>query len=310
MNREKIKVFAPATVANVACGFDIFGFALEQPGDEVIVSLIDKPGVFLKSISGDGGKLPFDPHKNAAAISVIRFLEQLQYKGGVEIELEKKMPLESGLGSSAASAVASLFAVNALLGEPLAREELLPFAIEAERKVCGAAHADNAAPALLGGFVLIRSYSPLHVIKIPIAIQLYCTIIHLQIEIRTEAARKLLKRELSLEEHIIQSGNAAALIAGLIQGKAEIIKSSLHDIIAEPVRASLIPGFNEMKAAALREKALGCSISGSGPSLFALSLSWEQANHIGHAMQRECRAKNLKSDLYISPINQEGAKII
>jgi homoserine kinase len=308
MNQKKIRVFAPATVANVACGFDIFGFALEKPGDELIVSLSDSPGVRINLITGDGGALSLDPHKNTAGVSVLQLLEHLNIRQGVEIELHKKMPLGSGLGSSAASAVGSLFAVNALLGHLLPSRGLLPFAVEAERAACGSAHADNAAPALLGGFVLIRGYEPLDVIEIPINLDLYCTILHPKMEIRTEMARKMLKQEITLHQHVVQTGNAAGLVAGLMLGDADIIHRCLQDVIIEPVRAALIPGFEEIKKAALKEGALGCSISGSGPSLFALSST--RSEKIGEKMAEACRKNGLECDYYLSKINTVGPRIL
>jgi homoserine kinase len=310
MYNNEIKVFSPATVANVACGFDIFGFALETPGDELSIKLKQSSGVSLTRIHGDNGALSLDPQKNTAGVSVLRFLEYLKTDQGVEIELHKKMPLGSGLGSSAASAAGSLFAINALLGTPLSAKELLPFAMEGERAACGAAHADNVAPALLGGFVLIRSYDPLDVIQVPCSLNLFCSILHPKIEIRTEMARKLLKKEISMHQHVIQTGNAAGLMVGLMQGKADLIQKCLQDVIAEPIRSALIPGFKEIKNAAIEEGALGCSISGSGPSLFALSLSSSHAEKIGEAMVKACAKQNIDSDLYISKINNEGPRVL
>lgn len=310
MNDKSIKVFAPATVANVACGFDIFGFALTNPGDEVCVTLKESPGVSIAQISGDNGVLPLDPKKNTAGVSVLRLLEHLKLDQGIEIEVHKKMPLGSGLGSSAASAVGSVFAVNALLGHPLSIKELLPFAMEGERIACGASHADNVAPSLLGGFVLIRSYDPLDVVQIPCSLDLYCTILHPKIEIRTEVARKILRNEITMQQHVIQSGNAAGLLVGLMQNDTGLICKCLQDVIAEPVRSTLIPGFNEIKAAALQEDALGCSISGSGPSIFALSLSKVHAERIGDAMEKACREQGLDCTQYISKINREGPKVL
>lgn len=307
---SSIRVFAPATVANVACGFDIFGFALNAPGDEVHARLTDSPGVHLKCITGDQQRLSLDSHQNTAGVSVLKLLQHLNYRQGIELELHKKMPLGSGLGSSAASAVASVFAANHLLGQPLTTRELLPFAREGERVACGSTHADNVAPALLGGFVLIRSYDPLDVRHIPCQLDLYCTILHPAIEIRTEMARQLLKPDISLQQHVKQTGNAVGLAIGLMQGHAELIQACLQDVIAEPIRATLIPGFHAIKQAALQAKALGCSISGSGPSLFALSLSLAQAQQIGEAMKQACQNQGIESDVYISPINHQGPRIL
>ncbi len=308
--KKELRVFAPATVANVACGFDIFGFALETPGDEVVVRLKSEPGVTLTKITGDGGVLPLDPEKNTAGVGVIKLLHFLKSSQGIEIEIHKKMPLGSGLGSSAASAAGSLFAVNTLLGSPLTSKELIPFAMEAERAACGSAHADNVAAALLGGFVLIRSYEPLDIIEIPIKIDLYCCVLHPKIEIRTEVARQILKKEIPMRQLVVQSGNAAGLIAGLLQGDIPLISRSLEDVVIEPVRAALIPGFYEIKAAAMAAGALGCSISGSGPSIFALTQEKNQAEKVGLAMVNACQKAGVDSDLYISPINKQGPRIL
>lgn len=307
---REIKVFAPATVANVACGFDIFGFALELPGDEVVVRLTPHKGVRISQVSGDGGKLSLDPQKNTAGVTVLELLKALGSEQGVEIELHKKMPLGSGLGSSAASGVGSLFALNILLGQPLSSQELLPCAVEAERVACGAPHADNVAPALLGGFILIRSYQPLDVIKIPCAIDLFCAVLHPKMEISTAMARQMLKADIPLQKHVIQTGNVAALVVGLMQGDSVLIGNSLQDVIVEPVRSTLIPGFAQIKAAAMHAGALGCSISGSGPSLFALALERDAAEQIGQAMAAACQEHCCGCDLYISKINQEGPKVL
>lgn len=308
--KNEIRVFAPATVANVACGFDIFGFALENPGDELVVRLTIKPGVRLAIITGDRGVLPTDPKKNTAGVSALKLLEFLKSDQGIEIELHKKMPLGSGLGSSAASAAGSVFALNTLLGSPLSSKELIPFAMEAERIACGSAHADNVAPALLGGFVIIRSYQPLDIIEIPIKLDLYCSILHPKIEVRTEEARQMLQKDVSLSQLIRQTGNAAGLIAGLLQGNISLISRSLEDVVAEPIRSSLIPGFAAIKSSALLAGAMGCSISGSGPSVFALAQDKIQAENIGHAMAEACNKQGIQNKLYISPINKQGPKLL
>jgi homoserine kinase len=308
--KKQVQVYASATVANVACGFDILGFAIKDPGDEVILRKKDKPGILITKIVGDNGELPLDPTKNTAGVALQAFLNHINSDQGIEIELNKKMPLGSGLGSSAASAVASVFAANILLGNPLAREELLPFALEGEKTACGTAHADNAAPALLGGFVLIRSYHPLDVIKIPFPDNLYCTIVHPEIEIRTEDARKILKKEILFKDAITQWGNIAGLIAGLMKPDYDLIRRSMQDVIIEPVRSILIPGFQEIKDAAIKVGALGCSISGSGPSIFALSTSKNIAEGVGTTMQDVFNGLEVDSEIYVSQINQNGPKII
>jgi len=309
MNRE-ISVFAPATVSNVACGFDVMGFAVNEPGDIATVRQIDESGVFLKNVSGDDGRLPREPSKNTAGIAVIEFLKRINAPGGIEIELHKKMPLGSGLGSSAASAVAAVFAANILFDNPLSRNELLPFVLEAEKSACGAAHADNAAPALLGGFILIRSYNPLDTISLAVPDELICTILHPALEIRTEYARKILSDKILLKDAVTQWGNIGGLVAGLLKRDYELIGRSLQDVIAEPLRSKLIPGFSEIKKAAMNAGALGCSISGSGPAIFALSKSKNTAYNVGQSMKDACEAKGIDNNIYISEINNEGPRVI
>jgi homoserine kinase len=310
MVKKEIRVFAPATVANVTCGFDIFGFAIDSVGDEVVLRLCDKPGITIKKITGDEGKLPLGPDKNTAGVAIKAFLESTNSHQGVEIDLHKGMPLGSGLGSSAASAVAAVFGANFLFGNLLKREELLKFALEGERIASGEAHADNIAPSLLGGFVVVRSYDPLDIIKIPVPNNLFTTIAHPWIEIRTEDARKILKESIPLKDAVTQWGNVAGFVAGLMKEDYDLIARSMQDVIVEPVRSSLIPGFKKVKESALKAGALGCGISGSGPSIFALSTSEEAARNIGKSMQSEFEGLNIKSDLYISRINKEGAKIL
>ncbi|MCK5738419.1 homoserine kinase, partial [bacterium] len=259
---------------------------------------------------GDDGRLPLDSAKNTAGVAVRQLLAHIELDQGFDIELHKKMPLGSGLGSSAASAAAGAFAANEILGRPLTRKELLPFAMAGEKAACGVAHADNAAPALFGGFVLIRSYDPLDVIPIPTPPDLYCSVVHPHIEIRTEDARKILRQEIQIKKAIQQWGNVAGLVAGLMQSDYELIGRSLQDVIIEPVRSILIPGFAEIKAAAINAGALGASISGSGPSLFALSTSKRTARKVGAAMQQEFSRIGIDSDIHISTINQQGPKII
>jgi len=303
---ERVRVFAPATVANVASGFDVLGFALDRPGDTVTLTRIAEKVVRVVSITGDDGKLSKDPAKNTAAVAATGFLKRMGFPFGVEIELEKMMPLSSGLGSSAASAVAAVHAANLLAGSPLTRRELLPFTMEAERIACGSAHADNVAPALFGGFVLIRSYEPLDVVQLPVPAGLTCAVVHPHTELRTEDARRILKKEIRLADAIRQWGNLAALVAALFNGDMSLLGRSLQDVVAEPARSLLIPGFDAVKAAALAAGALGCSISGSGPSVFALCSSSASAVKAGNAMCTAFRAAGLDCDQYLSAVNTKG----
>lgn len=306
-----VTVYAPATVANVASGFDVLGFALEKPGDFVKLQKKEKKSVDVVAIEGDGGKLPLDPALNTAAVAVSGYLKAVGFPFGVDIILKKAMPLSSGLGSSAASAVAAVYGVNLLAGRLLPRQELLPFTLNAEETACGTPHADNTAPALFGGFVLIRSYEPLDIVKLPVPAGLAAAVVHPHTEVRTADARRILKKELRLVDAVRQWGNLAALVAALYQEDLKLLGRSLQDVVAEPLRSLLIPGFPGVKQTALENGALGCSISGSGPSLFALCASLEEAGKVGRAMQQSfLKEVSLESDLYISEINREGPKVV
>lgn len=307
---KSIKALAPATVANVSCGFDIFGFAVEAPADEVIMTLKKEPGVVLTQITGDGGKLPLEANRNTSGVAVEAFLREIESDQGVEIILHKKLPLGSGMGSSAASSVAALVAINHLLDNPFSREQLLPFAMEAERIACGSAHADNVAPSLLGGFVLIRGYDPLDVTKIPTPSNLYCTLVHPHLELKTEDSRRVLKSSIPIKDAITQWGNIAGLVVGLMKPDYGLIMRSLTDVVAEPIRAVLIPGFANIKAEAIRNGALGCGISGSGPTIFALSTENAIAQNVAKVIQQQFTNLKLKSDVFVSKINDVGARII
>lgn len=307
---KKIRASAPATVANVSCGFDIFGFAVEAPADEVEVKLTEKPGVVITRIIGDGGRLPLDASKNTAGVGVDAFLKKLGSPFGAEIILYKNLPLGSGMGSSAASSVAALVAINHLHGNPMRREDLLPFAMEAERIACGSAHADNVAPSLLGGFVLIRGYEPLDVATIPTPEGLFCTLVHPHLELKTEDSRRVLKPTIPIKDAITQWGNIAGLVVGLMKPDFGLISRSLHDVVAEPIRSVLIPGFDEIKAEAVKLGALGCGISGSGPTIFALSADMDTAAHVGEMIEAKFATFELESDVFYSRINLSGAKVI
>jgi len=307
---RSIKALAPATVANVSCGFDIFGFAVEAPADEVIMTLRNEPGVVITQITGDDGRLPLEANRNTSGVAVEAFLRALDSEIGVEIILHKKLPLGSGMGSSAASSVAALVAVNHLCDNPFTREQLLPFAMEAERIACGSAHADNVAPSLLGGFVLIRGYDPLDVAKIPTPANLYCTLVHPHLELKTEDSRRVLKASIPMKDAITQWGNIAGLVVGLMKPDYGLIMRSLSDVVAEPIRSVLIPGFTAIKKDALKSGALGCGISGSGPTIFALSTEYAIAENVGKAVQQQFTNLKLKSDVFVSRINNAGARII
>ena len=307
---RSVRAFAPATVANVSCGFDILGFAIDAMGDVVEVREKKEPGLQVVSISGDGGRLPYEAEKNTCAVAIQAMLDELGKEIGMEIYLEKGLPLGSGMGSSAASAVAALVAANRFLGEPFEKKQLLPFAMVAEKVACGAGHADNVAPSLLGGFVLIRDYHPLDVIKLHVPEGLHCTLLHPHFELKTSDSRSVLRDSVSLKHSTIQSGNVAGLIAGLFQEDFELIGRSLRDVIAEPYRATLIPGFYEVKEAVKAAGALGMGISGSGPTLFSLSKGKEKVQFIIDAAQQVYDSIGLGVDAYHSAINTKGAFVL
>ena len=309
MNR--IKVFAPATISNVGCGFDTIGFAIHEPGDIVELSSRNDGIVKIKNITGDGGVLPYDVKKNTASVGILEMLKNYNDKNiGVNITIRKKMPVGSGLGSSAASSVAAVYGMNKLLNNYFSENDVLDFAIKGESIASGAIHADNVAPSLLGGLVLIRDYNPIDIIKIPVPKNLYCSVLFPRIVIETKKARKLIKKQIQLNKARKHFGNIGTLVSGLYESNFDKIARSIEDEISEPARASLIPYFYEIKNAALNSGAYGCSISGSGPSIFAFSKSKVSAEKIVSAMKMITDKAGIKTTIYISKINSEGPKII
>jgi homoserine kinase len=309
MERE-VAAYAPASVSNVACGFDIMGFALDQPGDQVTVRFTRGRDVTIRSITGSTSTLPMDAAKNTAGAPVIEMLKHCGIRQGVEIEIHKGLPAGTGIGSSAASAVAAAVACDALLGAGLSKTELLGFALHGERIASGGTHVDNLSPSLWGGFVLVRGYDPPDIVQIPIPVPVWCVIIRPHMEIRTSDARRILPESVPLRDVVRQTGNAAGLVAGLMSGNFGLISRSLHDVIAEPARRHLIPAFSEMKAAALDAGALGCSLSGSGPALFALASSQELAGRIGASMGAVLDRVSCPHSIIVSGINSTGARVI
>lgn len=308
---ESIHVFAPATVANVVCGFDVLGFAIHEPGDEVQMKRVSKPGIRITKITGDDGRLPLDPKKNTVSASVQHYLNALGKPDlGLEIELHKKMPIGSGLGSSSASTVAGLFAINALLGNPLNNRELVPFAMKGEELACGYGHADNVAPALLGGFVLIRSYEPLDIISLPTPEGLYAAVVYPEVDVPTKDAREMIRSKVLLKDAVTQLGNVAGLVSGLFLKDYDLIGRSLVDVLIEPTRSILIPDFYTMRTMALDLGAIGFGISGSGPSVFALCKDQETAAKITQSLQQQLKGSGINSLDFVSAVNAGGPKII
>ena len=309
--RAGIKVFAPASVANVACGFDVLGFALDKPGDEIIARFSDKKGLAITKITGDGNKLPRKVESNTAGWAAQTYLNHIGMDDqGIEMEIHKKMPFGSGLGSSAASAAAGVMAVNELMGRPLTKKELLPFAVLGEQIADGAYHADNVAPSLLGGMILIRDTETLEYHRVPVPPGIFVAVVFPHIQILTKDAREIIKKEISLTDHIQQSSNLAGLILGFSQSNFELISHSLRDVIIEPQRAPLIPYFYDVQEEALNRQALGCSISGAGPSIFAIFVNSYLAESGGKAMQKIFIRNGINADLYLSKINQEGTRLL
>jgi homoserine kinase len=309
--KRSVNVFAPATVANVVCGYDVLGFAVNAPGDEVIMRLRDEPGVIITKISGDEGRLPYDPAKNTVSLSVQHYLNHIGRPDvGVEIELFKKMPIGSGLGSSSASTVAGLFAINTLMDSPLTKMELVPFAMKGEEMACGYGHADNVAPALLGGFVLVRSYEPLDIIQLPYPEELYCSIVFPQIDVPTRDARQIIRSKILLKDAVVQWGNVAGLVAGLYTKDIDLIARSMKDVIVEPVRSILIPDFYKLREIAIENGALSFGISGSGPSVFTFTRNEDDARIINEKLQKHFLWLDTESIAYRSPINAQGPIIL
>lgn len=312
MNKE-VRVFAPATVANVAVGFDILGFAINRPGDEIVARFNPEiKGLRITKITGTGDKvLPLEVEKNTAGVAAQRLLEHLgAAEKGIELEIHKRMPFGSGLGSSAASAAGAVVAVNELLGAPLSRASLLYFAVLGEEVADGSFHADNVAPSLVGGITLIRSNSSLDIHHLPVPENLQVAVVHPDIEILTRDARAVLSDTVPLKTAILQMGSLASFITALYTNDLPLLGRSLHDYIIEPQRKQLIKGFDDVQKAALDCGALGCSISGAGPSVFALCDSGYLAQAAGQAMQDAFAAHGVTSQLYVSPINQEGVVVL
>jgi len=307
MYKSGLKVYAPASVANVAVGFDILGFAIEKPGDEIIIKHGKKPGLVITKITGDKKKLPYDLEKNTAGYAALKFLEHIgEADRPLEMEIHKKMPFGSGLGSSAASAVAGVYGVNEFLGHPLQKKEILPFAVLGEQVADGAYHADNVAPSLFGGMVMVRNET-LDFVKIPIPYGLYVSAIYPHISILTKDSRSVLSPELPLKTHIEQSSHLGFFLSGMYTSNFEMIGKSLKDLVIEPQRAKLIPHFYAMKELAMGAGALGFSISGAGPTVFGLfdnSLKCENASEkIGQLLTKS----GIENTIYNSKINLEGA---
>jgi len=307
LNKE-IRIFSPGTVSNVSCGFDVLGFCLDTVGDDMVVRISSEKGIRITKI--EGFDLPFETHKNVAGVSAQALIDDLKPDCGFEIEIYKFIKPGSGIGSSAASAAGSVFAINELMGRPYTKTELTRFAMKGEALASQSEHADNLAPAIFGGFTLVKSISPLEILRLPIPDELYATIIHPQIEIKTAEARAILPKSVPLQDAIAQWSNLGSLIHALHNGDYELLQRSLHDSIVEPYRSKLIPHFEDIKLATLASGALGIGISGSGPSIFALSKGEKTAKAVEHSMRKVYTKTTVQFETYVSKINPKGIKII
>lgn len=300
--RKEITLDCPATVANLVCGFDILGMALQDPCDRITMRLRDEPGILISHT--DGYNLPTEPEKNVAGAALLDLLAEWRQPVGFELEITKNIKPGSGLGSSAASSAGAVVAANRLLGDPFSRRDLVRFAMAGEKLASGVKHADNITPCIFGGVTLIRSIFPLDIVPLQ-APPLYVTVVHPQIEVRTSDARQILRKEVLLKNAIRQWGNIAGLVAGLLQSDYDLIGRSLEDVIIEPVRSILIPGFDEVKSGSREAGALGGGISGSGPSIFMLSKTAETAREVAILMAGVYDRIGIDYKTYVTTLRQE-----
>lgn len=305
---NQIKIFCPATVANLSCGFDVLGLCLEGIGDEMIIRKSEHKGLRITKITG--ADLPLETEKNVAGVAGMALLNHLDLEFGFELEIHKKIKAGSGIGSSSASAAGIVVGINEILGYPLSRKELISFAMEGEFLASGSYHADNVAPSILGGFTLVRGYDPLEVIKINSPKDIYLTIIHPHIEVKTSEARSILPKEIPLKTAITQWGNLGGFISGLYTEDYGLMSRCLQDVVAEPYRKSLIPEFDLVKKLALENGALGCGISGSGPSIFAMSKGKETAENVANQMKQIYTKTGIEFDVYVSKVCDMGVKVL
>ncbi len=308
--KNTVSVFAPATVANVAVGFDILGFPFDAVGDIITVSKIERPEVIISTISGTTEIIPLDATKNVSGVVLIELMKQLNLSHGFEITIEKGIPLGSGMGGSAASSVGALVAANELLGNPLDKNQLLKLSLLGEKTASGAAHGDNVTPCLFGGLTLTRSLDPVDVVQIPVPDSIFAVLVHPHFRLDTSVSRSVLRTNLPVSDFVKQSANLAGFISGCYRNDLDLIRRSLKDVLIEPKRAPLIPGFDLAKEAALSSGALGCSISGSGPSFFAWCDGKESAEKVRQHVVEAFAKETIQSDSWVGKISPHGAKVI
>lgn len=302
--------FAPAGVGNVAVGFDLLGHALEAVGDRVTVRRLERPIVQILGITGCESPLPMEPERNTATAGLITLIEALDLPFGFAVSVEKAIPLGSGMGGSAASAVGAMVAANALLDEPLTLDDLLRYALVGEAVASGSPHADNLAPCLFGGLTLVRGLEFPDVLQIPVPEEIRCVLVRPHLRLDTKDARAVLPPAISLALHVEQAGNLAGFIHGCFTGDLELIRRSFQDVIVEPHRERLIPGFPAARDAAMEAGALGCSISGAGPSVFAWCAGEPAAGEVKAALTGAFGAAGIATDAWVSPVNAPGAYVV
>lgn len=307
--REVATAFAPASVGNVAVGFDVLGHSFQTIGDRVTARRIADREVHIAGITGTSSELPKEAERNTAGMAVLSMVRELELDFGVELTIEKGIPLGSGLGGSAASAVAGVVAANALLREPLDQLRLLKFAMKGEAVASGSVHVDNIAPSLFGGLVLTVGIENPNVKQIPVPASVRCVLVHPHMMLATRAAREILNRSIDLSNVIWQSANLAGFLTGCFTGDLQLIRESLEDVVIEPQRKTLIPGFQAVKDGAMKNNALGCSISGAGPTVFAWC-EYKDADRVRDAMVAGFAAHGLESDAWISTLDPAGARLI
>ena len=306
---KKIKVFAPASIANLGCGFDVMGMALDEVGD-VLEMTLDESGSGITIFNDTDVPLPADVEDNVVTPVIRKFFEMTGHGGAVEVRIVKKIYPGSGIGSSAASSAAAAFGINELFGAPLGEEDVVVCAMEGENLASGGYHADNAAPAVMGGITLIRGYEPLDIIKLPVPGNLYCPVIHPHLTVSTKQARSILPKEIPMHTAVTQWGNVGGLVAGLCSGNIELVGRSMRDAVAEPFRKQFIPGFDELRAKLLGAGALAMNISGSGPSVFALASRSDIAQRVGAIMERHFAQQGILSETYVVKVSNKGARLI
>jgi homoserine kinase len=309
MSSGIVTAFAPATVGNVGIGFDILGHTVKAVGDRVSARRVPEPGVRITGITGSQADLPLEAEKNTAGMALVSMVSALSLPFGIEISIEKGIPLGSGLGGSAASAVAAVVAANALLEQPLSKLELLKFAMHGEAVASGSVHVDNIAPSLFGGLVLTVGIDHPRTKQIPVPPSVRCVLVHPHMFLSTREARRILKKTVDLSDVVWQAANLAGFLSGCYTNDLEMIRDAFEDVIIEPQRSQLIPGFKAVKQAAMANGALGCSISGAGPTVFAWCEE-HYAQGARAAMVEAFAEHNLASDHWVSAIDTEGARVV